>query len=138
MRKKQHNNDIDELVATARQARSMAYAPYSGFKVGAALQTKEGRIFSGCNVENTTYGLSICAERVVITKAVSEGEKDFVRLAVVSDHDNPISPCGACRQFMLEFDPEMEVVMVGQNGNHRIMTVAELLPHYFMRRNKKS
>ncbi|HEX21682.1 MAG TPA: cytidine deaminase, partial [Actinobacteria bacterium] len=71
MRKKQHNNDIDELVATARQARSMAYAPYSGFKVGAALQTKEGRIFSGCNVENTTYGLSICAERVVITKAVS-------------------------------------------------------------------
>jgi len=137
MKKKQTDTDIDKLIEAARRARASAYAPYSGFKVGAALQARDGTIFTGCNVENTTYGLSICAERVVITKAVSEGYKDFISLAVASDYDEPISPCGACRQFMLEFDPEMEVVMVGDNGNRRVMTVAEMLPHYFMRRNKK-
>lgn len=138
MGKNQIDQGIEKLIDAAKRARTTAYAPYSGFKVGAALQTGDGSIFTGCNVENTTYGLSICAERVVITKAVSEGHKDFVRLVVVSDHNEPISPCGACRQFMLEFDPKMEVVMVGDNGNRRIMTVADLLPHYFMRRNKKN
>lgn len=131
--KNKTNHEIEKLVRAARKARKEAYAPYSGFKVGAALLTKDGHIFTGCNVENTTYGLSICAERVVMTKAVSEGHKDFHTLVVVSDHEEPISPCGACRQFMLEFDPEMQVVMVGENGNRRRMTVAELLPHYFLR-----
>ena len=130
---KEENREIDKLISAAREAQRAAYAPYSEFKVGAALLTKDGHIFTGCNVENTTYGLSICAERVVVTKAISEGHKDFVLLVVVADSDEPISPCGACRQFMLEFNPEMEVVMVGDNGNRRRMTVSELLPHYFLR-----
>src|SRR3990172_1110494 len=96
---KEDNHNIDKLISAAREAKRAAYAPYSGFKVGAALLAKEGQVFTGCNVENTTYGLSICAERVVVTKAVSEGHKDFIMLVVVADSDEPISPCGACRQF---------------------------------------
>lgn len=130
----QRNHEIEKLIKAARKAQKLAYAPYSGFQVGAALLTKDDRIFTGCNVENATYGLSICAERVVMTKAVSEGHKDFAVLVVVADSEKPVSPCGACRQFMLEFDPQMQVVMVGENGQRRRMTVAELLPHYFLRR----
>jgi cytidine deaminase len=124
---------IDQLVEAAKAAQRKAYAPYSGFKVGAALLTSDNQIITGCNVENTTYGLSVCAERVAITKAVSEGYSDFKFLVVSGDSQEPCSPCGACRQFMLEFNPEMQVLMVGKNGHRQMMTVSQLLPRAFLR-----
>jgi len=131
------SHDIEVLVEKAREAQKLAYAPYSNFKVGASLLTVDGNVFTGSNVENTTYGLSICAERVVAAKAVSEGYRDFKVLVVVGDSDEPITPCGACRQFLLEFDPKMTVVMVGKE-KRKEMTVAELLPHYFLRKEKNN
>lgn len=134
---KKNHPDIETLIKKARKAQEKAYAPYSGFKVGASLLTKDGHVITGCNVENTTYGLSICAERVVTSKAVSEGHRHFDTLVVVGDSEEPTTPCGACRQFLLEFDPDLKVVMVGDNGKQREMTVAELLPHYFLRKKRK-
>lgn len=104
-----------ELVEEARKAMGRAYAPYSGFKVGASILTREGRVYTGCNIENASYGASICAERVALFKAISEGEKDFVALAVVSDGrpaGNPVAtPCGICRQVIMEFAPDVDIIM---------------------------
>lgn len=120
-----------ELVEEALKAKEKAYAPYSHFRVGAALQTADGKIYTGCNVENASFGLAICAERVAIFKAISDGCQDFKAIAVVGDSDNFCSPCGSCRQVMAEFAPEMPVIMVGANKDYQVQKVRELIPGYF-------
>ena len=122
------------LVEAARTARQHAVADFSGFKVGAALETADGTIVTGCNVENATYGLTICAERVAMFKALSEGHRNFVRVAVVADTTDPTPPCGACRQILWEFGGDLEVVLANlrrELGRHRLST---LLPLPFGRR----
>jgi cytidine deaminase len=119
-----------KLIEKAIEAMNKAYAPYSNFKVGAALLTKSGRIFTGCNVENASFGLSICAERVAIFSAVSAGELQFEKLVVVANTDSPVSPCGACRQVMSEFG-DFEVLLVNTRGEVVRTRVSELLPRAF-------
>jgi cytidine deaminase len=119
----------DELIASAAAARERAYAPYSNFKVGAALKGKSGRVYTGCNVENAAYGPSMCAERTAIFKAVSEGEREFEAIAVVTE--NGASPCGGCRQVMMEFAPAMTVIIADTQGQVRFTTVRDLLPDGF-------
>jgi cytidine deaminase len=119
----------DRLIASAAAARERAYAPYSNFKVGAALKGKSGRVYAGCNVENAAYGSSMCAERTAIFKAVSEGEREFEAIAVVTE--NGASPCGCCRQVMMEFAPDMAVVIADTQGQARSTTVRGLLPDGF-------
>jgi cytidine deaminase len=121
---------IDPLLEPARAAQARAYAPYSGFRVGASLEAVDGRVFGGCNVENASYGLTICAERAALVQAVAQGAREFRRILVVSDVDPPATPCGACRQSLAEFSPEMEVTMAGPNGS-RTWKLAELLPEAF-------
>lgn len=124
------SRDLDEaLIAAARRAREHAYAPYSGYAVGAAVRTRSGRVFTGCNVENASYGATVCAERVALWKAVSEGERDFEAIAVVTLNGG--SPCGLCRQVMAEFAPDMRVIVADIHGNARVTTVHELLPDRF-------
>jgi cytidine deaminase len=119
-----------ELIAAATTIRERAYAPYSEFKVGAALLAESGQVYTGCNVENATYGESICAERTAIVKAVSAGERKFSAIAVVTE--NGVSPCGACRQVMMEFAPDMAVIIADTQGHVRVTTtVRELLPYGF-------
>lgn len=120
----------DALVAAAVQAKEAAYAPYSNFRVGAAIETADGRIFTGCNVENASYGLTMCAERVATGAAVAAGARQFVRVVVATDVDPPSSPCGACRQVLSEFGPELTIDSVGPHWN-RHWTIAELLPAAF-------
>ncbi len=121
--------DREALVTAARKARQRAYAPYSRYQVGAALLTEEGAVFSGCNVENASYPASICAERVAITKAVSEGQRVFRAIAVVTS--NGAAPCGICRQVMNEFAPTMLVIIADEERIIGEYTVAELLPDGF-------
>ena len=121
-------NDRDALVNAARAARVHAVARFSGFKVGAALQTPDGTIITGCNVENATYGLTVCAERVAMFKALSEGHREFVAVAVVADTNDPTPPCGACRQILWEFGGDLEVILADttqETGRYRL---AELFP----------
>ena len=116
------------LVRAARQARRHAHARFSGFKVGAALETGSGAIVTGCNVENATYGLTICAERVAMFKAISEGHRRFRRIAIVADTQAPTPPCGACRQILWEFGGDLEIVLANlrrETGRHQL---SELLP----------
>eukprot|EP00118_Oscarella_pearsei_P003285 m.13752 g.13752 ORF g.13752 m.13752 type:complete len:142 (+) comp25192_c0_seq2:2265-2690(+) len=124
---------ISKLVKVAHEAKETAYSPYSRFHVGAALLSKNGdRIFTGCNVENASYSLTICAERTAIVKAVSEGVREFKAIAVASDtKDKFLTPCGACRQVLCEFGPEMIVVLTTPDMATRITSVAELLPNHF-------
>ena len=119
----------EELVAAAAEARNRAYVPYSGYTVGAALLTKSGRIFTGCNVENAVYPLTICAERVAIVKAVSEGEREFEALAVSTQNGG--APCGSCRQTLREFGADIIVLIADATGAFRETTVAKLLPGSF-------
>lgn len=124
------NEEItQDLVRQAIEARERAYVPYSSFPVGASLLTRSGKIFTGCNVENVSYGLTVCAERVAIWKAVSEGETEFVALAVATNIGG--SPCGACRQVMAEFAPDMPVLIANLSGLTTATSVAELLPQAF-------
>ena len=120
---------IDRLVEAARHARRSAYAPYSHFAVGAAVLTRSGKVVTGCNIENASFGLTVCAERVAIWKAVSEGEAEFLAIAVATSIDG--SPCGACRQVMAEFALDMPVIIADLQQVHRVATVAELLPGAF-------
>jgi cytidine deaminase len=121
---------IDLLVTAAAAAREKAYVPYSGYKVGSAVLTRSGRLYTGCNIENASYTPTVCAERVAIFKAVSEGETEFMAIAVVTE--NGVSPCGVCRQVLAEFMPRGEVVMATTDGSRQdVMTVAELLPRAF-------
>lgn len=121
-----------ELVSIATDMLEMAYVPYSKFPVGAALLTKDGQVYSGCNIENASYGLSNCAERTAFFKAVSEGNKAFDYLVITGNTDEPISPCGACRQVMAEFcAPDMPVLLTNNLGKVKETTVKELLPGAF-------
>ncbi len=120
----------EKLVEIAKKARENAYAPYSNFKVGAAILTEDGKVFTGANVENASYGLSICAERVALFKAVSEGYRKFKMIAVVADTERPVPPCGACRQVLAEFG-DMEVVMANLKGEMKTWKLSELLPEAF-------
>ena len=120
--------DFTTLIEAARQAREQAYAPYSRFAVGAALRTKSGRVFTGCNVENLSFGLTICAERVAVGAAVAAGERQFEALAVVADSREPVTPCGACRQVLAEFSMTLPVCSANLEGAVYETTIAELLP----------
>ncbi len=120
--------DLDRLVAAARAARLHAHAPYSGFRVGAALQTPAGVIVTGCNVENATYGLTICAERVAVVKAISEGQTQFSCIAVVADTEAPTPPCGACRQMLWEFAGDLEIILANLKEVKGTYRLAQLLP----------
>ena len=121
----------EELVDIAKKARENAYAPYSKFKVGAALLTKSGKVFTGCNVENSSFGASMCAERVAVFKAVSEGEREFKAIAVVTDTDDPAMPCGMCRQVLSEFSINIKIYAANLNGKVKTATLRELLPYAF-------
>ena len=121
----------DTLIAAARQARENAHAPYSNFRVGAALRARSGRIYTGCNVENATYGLTVCAERVAILKAVSEGERGFNAIAVVAQTDVLTPPCGACRQIIWEFCGDVEVILANPKGQTEVHRMSELFPRPF-------
>jgi len=116
------------LVETAIAARSEAHAPYSNFAVGAALKCADGTVFTGCNVENLSFGLTMCAERVAIGAAVVAGHRDFRCIAIVADTDSPISPCGACRQVMAEFNPSLAIISGNLKGRSERFSLAELLP----------
>ncbi|MTV50151.1 cytidine deaminase [Heliobacillus mobilis] len=122
---------LSELIAQARKARDKAYAPYSRFRVGAALLGEDGKIYSGCNVENSSFGLTNCAERTAIFKAVSEGCQQFRLLVLTSDAKEPVTPCGACRQVMAEFAPQMNVIMIDNEDRRQVLSVNQLLPGMF-------
>ena len=128
---------IIQLIKEAQKASQFSYSPYSSFPVGAALLTKDGKIYTGTNVENCAYGLCVCAERIAIFKAVTEGNKDFEALAVVIPEKSPgyPSPCGSCRQVMAEFSLEMKVIMAKGEEDYQITTVKELLPWAFSPKN---
>ena len=121
--------DYDNLIAKAMEAREKAHVPYSQFAVGAALLARSGQVYTGCNVENASYGLSICAERTAVFKAVSEGECDFEVIAVVTE--NGVTPCGACRQVLLEFGEDIQVIVADETGGYRVFGLQELLPEAF-------
>lgn len=122
----------NQLIAAAAAAREHAHAPYSHFRVGAALLDETGRLFTGCNVENASYGATCCAERVAIFKAISEGGRKIAKIAVACDQDEPCMPCGICRQVMAEFAaPDFELLAASPSGRSRRYTMAELLPDAF-------
>lgn len=125
-------DDFDMLYKVANDSKNKAYAPYSNFKVGAALLSRSGEIFSGCNIENASYSLTCCAERVAIFKAVSSGVVDFKAFLVTSNTPEPISPCGACRQVMSEFFNESVLIVLTNNKQHKIeLSINDLLPYSF-------
>src|SRR6266480_6797321 len=116
------------LIKAASEARLQAYAPYSRFAVGAAVQCKAGTVFIGSNIENISYGLTVCAERVAIGSAIAAGEREFVAIAVVADTIEPVVPCGACRQFLAEFSPDLIIVSATIMGGRKIENLSHLLP----------
>lgn len=120
-----------ELVEQALEMRRFSYAPYSHFRVGAALECEDGSVYTGCNVENAAYGSSLCAERTALVKAVSEGRRRFVRLAVAGDSADYCWPCGACRQMLREFGADLEVLAANREGAYVAISLEELLPHSF-------
>jgi cytidine deaminase len=121
----------EELIEAAIEAREQAVAPYSNFKVGAVVETADGEIFKGCNIESSSYGLTVCAERIAIWKAVSEGNRKFTRLVVVADTETLTPPCGACRQIIWEFCRDAAVIFANLDGQSESFSVAELLPRAF-------
>jgi cytidine deaminase len=128
---------VSELIAAARRARRHAIAPYSAFKVGAALETRSGAIITGCNIENATLGLTLCAERVAMFKALSEGHRRFVRVAIVGDARSPTPPCGPCRQILWEFGGDLEVVLADLRRERERHRLSALLPLPFDARRLK-
>lgn len=119
----------EKLIKAALEASKKSYSPYSNFRVGAALLTEKGTIYTGTNVENRSYGGTICAERTAIVKAISEGERGFKAIAIISpDYDRPLPPCGICRQFIAEFGSDIKVIIADNKLNYRVMTIDELLP----------
>jgi len=123
---------LQKLCRDSIEARKMSYSPYSQFKVGAALQCSDGSTVKGCNVENASYGLAICAERTALVKAVSEGKQDFTCIAISADlKDSFVGPCGACRQFLAEFHPEIPIYLVRLDGKVQVTSLKYLLPDAF-------
>ena len=120
--------DTIALVECAKAARASAHAPYSNFAVGAALECSDGTVFTGCNVENLSFGLTMCAERVAVGNAVAAGRRDFRRIAIAADTDAPISPCGACRQVLAEFHPSLQILSANLKGQIEEFSLADLLP----------
>ncbi len=120
-----------DLIKKAKATRLKAYAPYSKFKVGAALLTKSGKVYTGANVENSTYGLTVCAERVAVFNAINQGDKDFIKIIVAADENPPVTPCGACRQVLSEFARDLVVVCVNLKGKIDRYSLKELLPEPF-------
>ncbi|MGR3309290.1 MAG: cytidine deaminase [Candidatus Brocadiales bacterium] len=122
---------MEELIKKAREAMTAAYSPYSHFKVGAAVLAKGGKIYAGCNIENCSYGLTICAERVAMFNAVSAGEKEFDAIAIVTDSTELTPPCGACRQVIWEFSKDVAVILTNLQGKQKTTKISELLPTPF-------
>ncbi len=122
----------DELVARARAARKHAHCPFSGFAVGCAVRTADGRIFGGANIENASFNLGLCAERVAIFSAIAQGAREIRAVAVVTGADHPVYPCGGCRQILAEFAPRAGVTLVWRDGQSLETTVAALVPHAFV------
>jgi cytidine deaminase len=125
------NESSEQLIETATAARLRSVAPFSNFKVGAALQTKGGKVFTGCNIESASYGLTVCAERVAIWKALSEGERDFTDLVVVADTETLTPPCGTCRQIIWEFAKHASIVLANLRGQREEVHIIDLLPRAF-------
>jgi cytidine deaminase len=123
------DTQFDDLIQSALKGRLQAYAPYSKFAVGAAVQCKSGAVFVGSNIENISYGLTICAERIAVGSAIAAGEREFAAIAVVADTIEPIVPCGACRQFLAEFAPDLIIVSATLRGDRKIENLSHLLPH---------
>ena len=124
-------NTHEALVDTARQAREQARAKYSNFKVGSALLCGDGRVFTGCNIESSSYGLTVCSERVALFKALSEGANTFSRIVVVADTDELTAPCGACRQLLWDFCGDLEVLLTNRAGKSKTFRLTELFPEPF-------
>lgn len=124
-------DSLSELIEVAKRARLQSVAPFSTFLVGAAVRTKDGKVYTGCNVESASYGLTVCAERVAIWKALSEGERDFTELAVVADTESLTPPCGTCRQIIWEFCKHATIVLANLRGNNEIVSIGGLLPRAF-------
>ncbi|NLM97225.1 MAG: cytidine deaminase [Halanaerobiaceae bacterium] len=127
--------EIINLIQMAKNAREYSYSPYSDFPVGAALLCEDGTIYTGTNIENASYGLSNCAERTAVFKAVSEGKGEFKAIAVVADTERPVPPCGACRQVIQEFGEDVEVIIANLKGDYRSFSIKELLPGAFSRKD---
>jgi len=128
-----------KLIEEARKARDKAYVPYSEFKVGAALIAESGNMYTGCNIENASYSLTCCAERTAIFNAISQGEKELIEMAVIADSKGPVSPCGACRQVILEFFPkDAKIYLSNMEGNIKETTAENLLPFSFSLEEKRS
>ena len=125
------SEDLQPLIETATQARLQSVAPFSDFKVGAAVRTENGKVYTGCNVESASYGLTVCAERVAIWKALSEGERHFTELAVVADTDTLTPPCGTCRQIIWEFARDAKIVFANLDGRNQVFNIRQLLPDAF-------
>ncbi|AIS51647.1 cytidine deaminase Cdd [Thermoanaerobacter kivui] len=124
--------DYEKLVELAKEAREKAYVPYSHFKVGACVLTEDGKTYQGCNIENASYGLTNCAERTALFSAYANGERKLKAIAVVADTEGPVSPCGACRQVMMELGGEdMVVILSNMKGDYAVVTVKDLLPGAF-------
>lgn len=117
-----------ELVDIAADSQWLAYAPYSGFRVGAALECRDGTVFTGCNIENASYGCTLCAEQVAVAKAISMGRRDFVRIAVISDGEDYCMPCGKCRQIINEFSSDVEFLCANKDGKYVCYNIRDLLP----------
>ena len=125
------SEDLEPLIEAAQQARSRSVAPFSNFLVGAAVKTESGKVYTGCNIESASYGLTVCAERVAIWKALSEGERKFTALAVVADTETLTPPCGTCRQIIWEFARGATIVFANLKGQSEIFDIADLLPRAF-------
>lgn len=128
--------DVQELIGKAVKAKENAYVPYSHFRVGAALLTESGRVYTGCNIENVSYGATNCAERTAVFKAVSEGEREFKAIVITGDNGDYLPPCGICRQVLLEFGKDsMEVILANSTGDYKVTTLGELFPGAFSAKN---
>jgi cytidine deaminase len=123
----------ENLLKLAREALQLSYSPYSQFRVGAALLTSSGKVFTGCNIENSSFSLTICAERTALFKAVSEGENSFSKILIVSDADDFISPCGACRQVLSDLAGDIEIILTNSRGEMQYKKISDLLPFAFGR-----
>lgn len=129
--------DYDQLSKHAVEAKNLALSPYSNFRVGAAVLTSDNKLYLGCNIETSSYSLTICAERTAVFKAISEGERKFKAIAIASDAEDFISPCGACRQVMSDLCGDIDVIMLNSKGEKRIEKISSLLPYAFSDKDLK-